>query len=230
VRIPRSFTVGLVLAAVTGGLTGLTACTDDQDPAKADGKTSKSASATRSSPVTPSFSPPPRKVIRTSDEACDFTEPFKADEVKAYLPDGPAYSGKGPHPAVLFKSSDYGDDAREPQLPDKWLPAYFGDDTQLVVCQYNDNSHDSRDIGTCTYIGGSPNLGDGKAEVRSARYTYRVFEARTGKLVTTFAMNGTTSLEDTCPEEAYYPTAFYQLVEGEDLADKLRPLIEGERP
>jgi hypothetical protein len=173
--------------------------------------------------------PPANQVVRSAEEVCDFTEPFEAGKVKAYLPDGPAYKGPGPHPAVLFSDDIDVDENRPPQLPDDWTADFANNDTQLVVCQYDDWDYPSRTVGTCTYLGGSNNSGDGVVDVESARYVFRVFEAATGEQVTKFALNGTTSPEQTCPESALYPSTEFQLVTSEALADRLRPYVTGRR-
>ncbi|GAA2664600.1 hypothetical protein GCM10010400_25440 [Streptomyces aculeolatus] len=223
----RRGVAGLVLV-VAAGLAGPAACSggDGGDDAKGP----EDASPTSSHDPLPRTPPPPaRQTVRSSEEVCDFKEPFEAGKVKAYLPEGPAYDGPGPHPAVLFKDEVPGAESEPPYLPDGWDPAYDNHDTQLVVCQYDDWEHPSRTVGTCTYLGGANNTGDGEVDVQSARYIYRVFEAATGEPVTTFALDGTTSPEQTCPDSALYIADDFQLVTTEALADKLRPYVTGRR-
>ncbi|WBB62371.1 hypothetical protein O7599_07525 [Streptomyces sp. WMMC500] len=220
----RRGVAGVVLLAVAG-LAGPAACSAGGGDGDAKGPSPTSSY----DPLPRTPPPPPRQVVRSSEEVCDFAEPFEAGKVKAYLPEGPAYAGPGPHPAVLFKDEIPGADSEPPYLPDGWDPAFDKHDTRLVVCQYDDWEHPSRTVGTCTYLGGANNTGDGEVDVQSARYVYRVFEARTGELVTTFALDGTTSPEQTCPDETLYLSSHFQLVTSKALADKLRPLVTGRR-
>jgi hypothetical protein len=245
------FRSSLNLALIAGCLMGLGGCTrhpeggiclfscpsDAAEPPAAATTPSESTLATPSAPISAPDSPVPTTSYSSSpplpsgdaDEACDFEKPFKIRSVKAYHPDGPAYSGKPPHLAVLFKDNgEDNDDDPGPHLPDKWAADYLGTETQLVVCQYDDDGYKSRKVGTCTYYGLSVR-GDGKVDVRSARYIYRVFEAKTGKHLTTFTLNGSTSAQETCPKETWAPTDYYQVVKSKDLADKLRPFVERRR-
>ena len=70
------------------------------------------------------------------------------------------------------------DDEYGPTLPTQWACPRS---TELVVCEYEDLSG-SRQVGTCEYLGVDA-LG-GTSRVNSARFIYRVFEGRTGALVT----------------------------------------------
>lgn len=222
--IRQPFPSSLVLAAVLVGLLTLSGCAGGQEPATAVSAPSGSAPATASSPAPAPTSSPQNPVQRIYD-ACDFAEPFEASAVKPYNPHGPAYAGSGPHLAVLLKqiSDDMG-----PGLPHEWTP--IGDNSQLVICEYPDTSYEGQVVGTCFYAGGYPPGRGGESDVESARYIYRVFEATTGKLVTTFTLEGTTSQDETCPDSASYPASVYfQRVKSEDLVDRLRPLVEGSR-
>ncbi|MEO3761942.1 hypothetical protein [Streptomyces sp. B5E4] len=227
----RRGAAGLVVFAVAG-LAGPAACTGgDGDVYRRGGGDAKASSRPSPSPDPLPRTPPPpaHQAVRSAEEACDFTEPFEAGKVKAYLPGGPAYKGPGPHPAVLFKDDIAVDESEPPQLPGDWTAAFATDDTRLVVCQYDDRDHPSRKVGTCTYLGGSHNSGDGEYDVQSARYVFRVFEAATGEQVTEFALDGTTTPEETCPDSALYPAQDFQLVTSDALADELRPFVTGRR-
>ncbi|MFW6692292.1 hypothetical protein [Streptomyces sp. MAR4 CNX-425] len=227
----RRGVAGVVLAVVAG-LAGPAACTGgDGDVYRRGGEDAKASGRPSPSPdPLPRTPPPPApQVARSAEEVCDFTEPFEAGKVKAYLPGGPAYKGPGPHPAVLFKDTLAVDESEPPQLPGDWAADFASGGARLVVCQYDDGDHPSRKVGTCTYLGGANVAGDGEVDVLSARYVYRVFEARTGELVTKFTLDGTTSPERTCPDEALYPADDFQLVTSGALADRLRPFVEGRR-
>ncbi|MFC5800059.1 hypothetical protein [Streptomyces formicae] len=209
-----------VVCVVGVGMLTTAGCDGTAEPAAA-----PTSAATRS--VTPPvprdlFSPRP-EVVRTPQEACGGT-PFRAGAVRAYTPDGPRYDGPGPHPVKLLRmESDLL--GMGPELPYQWTgprPA------QLVVCEYEDETFDSRQVGTCEYLGGTV-LG-ATARVQSARFVYRVFEARTGTLVRQFTLRGNTTPEETCPETTYAKTALYdQQVESKDLVAKIRPLVERDR-
>lgn len=218
---------GLALLLVP--VLALSACSGGDAPLGGTGTTDPADtrhSTARPEPKVPN-TPDPRPTVRTSTQACG-GDPYDADTVLAYRPGNPPYSGEGPHPVVLFKPHLIEDD-RQPGVPEPWRATALGTDTQLVVCEYDDDSFVSEDVGSCRYaggtIGGGP-MSDGNATVRSARYTYRVFEARTGDLVDTFTLRGTTSPQESCPETAYHPTVFFQQVRTEALADTLRPLVE----
>jgi hypothetical protein len=176
----------------------------------------------RSPPPSPTPSPSPTG--RTGDEACG-GDPFKASAVRAYNPNAAAYAGPGIHPIRLFKPEVF--DAAEvpPHLPNEWESAE-ADRIQLVVCEHYDPSFRDRKIDSCTYVGGyQPST---VAEVRTARYVYRVFEASTGRLVTTFKLNGSTSAKELCPDETYAPARTYrQRVTSKALQDRLKPLVTG---
>ncbi|WP_059008903.1 hypothetical protein [Streptomyces specialis] len=171
--------------------------------------------------------PTPWPETRDGDEACG-GDPFDPDAVVAYSPDGPAYEGTGPHPAVLHKVGVV-PEVDLPLLPTAWAPSPYSGFTELLVCQYTDREFTGEKVGDCAYLGGT--LGDANPEVWSARYVYRVFEARTGELVGEFALDGTTTPDETCPETSYAPPSTYrQLVESDALEEELRPLVEGPAP
>ena len=213
---PR-FRARLILAVLTGAL-AVAACTGDREPTAAPGTGTTSAPAgTDSSTPTPT----PARTAPDEHATCggfDGTEPRVA-----YSPDSPPYSGAGLHPIRLLKLT--GTD-EQPKLPATWegTPSEL---YQLVVCQYYDASFTGRTVGTCAYNGTD---GETTAEVTSARYLYRVFEARTGRKISRFTLRGSTSAEESCPFSALNPTSFYQRVVSKDLSEKLRPLVEGRAP
>jgi hypothetical protein len=212
---------GLVVAALVG-LLGLAGCSDD-DP-RPTPPPEFSEPVITSVPLRPSPT-----ATTTITQACG-GYPFDARKVRAFLPAGPAYAGAGPHPVEFLKQGELqasaGEDA-QPVLPDDWeRPAYEGV-TQLVVCEHPDPSFRGRKVGECEYLGGDFNRGE-PSELRSARYVYRVFEARTGRLVTQFTMRGTTGPQESCPARTLAPaTLYYQAVRSRELVAKLRPLVTG---
>ncbi len=146
-----------------------------------------------------------------------------------YSPGGPAWTGPGPHPAVLFRPGSV-PEVEVPQLPQEWTPSAHRGFTRLVVCEHVDRGFRGEKVGDCAYLGGAP-YGNRNPEVFSARYVYRVFEARTGERVAEFTLDGTTSPEESCPETSYAPpSTYWQRVESDALEAELRPLIEGTAP
>ncbi|MGK5529675.1 hypothetical protein [Streptomyces sp. URMC 129] len=216
----RGRRAGLVAAVgCVIGLTGLVGCSGGEDAGPPE------PSASRRPPVLPSPTPWPE--TRDAEEACG-GNPFDPGAVVAYSPDGPAYDGPGLHPAVLLKPGVI-PEVDVPQLPSEWGPSQGAGFAELIVCQYQDPGFEGEVIGDCVYLGGT--LGDDNPDVRSARYDFRVFEARTGELVTEFTLDGTTTPDETCPETSYAPpSTYWQLVESDALENALRPLIEGPAP
>ncbi|UCM91638.1 hypothetical protein [Streptomyces marincola] len=172
--------------------------------------------------------PPGPPETRDGYDACG-GDPFDAGAVVAYSPDGPAWSGPGPHPAVLFRPGSL-PEVEVPQLPQEWSGSAPYDFTQLVVCEYSDDEFEGEKVGDCSYLGGAP-YGDRDPEVFSERYIYRVFEAKTGEQVAEFSLDGTTSPDESCPETSYAPpSTYWQRVESDALEEELRPLVEGSAP
>ncbi len=213
--------LSLALAGCVSGDGGDGSSTDDADDA---GSSTASPSGSPDPREIPTPEPPPP--TRTSDEACG-GYPYDPDAVRAYTPEGPAYAGAGVHPVAQFTVGPRPYEGAGAGLPDDWVAVPFNGPAQLVLCEYQNGGHAGAVVGTCAYAGGSFG-GNGESEVRAARYTFRVFEARTGELVDEFTLDGTTSPEDSCPESSYYPAStYYQLVERDALADALRPLATG---
>src|SRR5262245_12441365 len=136
------------------GLLGLVACTG-REPGPPSPPDVPPTTVITALPARPTPSPTP--VVRTVSQACG-GEPFDARKVLPFRPDAPAYSGAGPHPAVLFKIDPFGDSYREdvePRLPASWEPA-DGAAPQLVVCEHDDPAFRDRKVGECEYLGGDP--------------------------------------------------------------------------
>ncbi|MEU6731766.1 hypothetical protein ABZ929_00930 [Streptomyces physcomitrii] len=224
---PRRTAAALVLAA--GVLLAGAACTSGTEHS---GGTERSGGseppATRDvDPATRGFPTPPPVITRSPAEACGqqpyVAGSFDAKAVRAYTPQGPAYRGPGPHPVRLLRadSADGG-----PELPHQWAPP---GGVQLVVCEYEDTDFANRQVGICEYLGGDA-LG-GTSRVESARWVYRVFEARTGTPVREFTLPGTTAPERTCPKTALAPggALYRQQVESADLRARIGPLYRNAR-
>ncbi|MBM0276151.1 hypothetical protein [Micromonospora tarensis] len=219
----RRLTQLLTLIVALGGLS---ACGGEPDSPPASTTPTPSAS-TAASPTWP----PPRPTIRTDQEACGGST-FNPKAVRPYNPDGPAYAGAGVHLAALFVMHSYAPVELESELPTEWQAQwqpgmYPEQNTQLVICEYFDDDYPSRKVETCTYRGS-----DGTrttAELRSARFIYRVFEARTGKQVSRFTLPGRVN---SCRAVVYGVArgTYYQLVLAEELTAKLRPLVLARRP
>jgi hypothetical protein len=215
-----------LLAVIAGAMCGLTACTGDPDPPRASTTPAPSAS-TAASPTWP----PPRPTIRTGEEACGGST-FNPRAVRPYNPDGPAYAGPPIHLAALFVMHSYSSQELGSELPGEWQsqrhPGMYPQQyTQLVVCEYFDDDYPSKKVETCTYntsAGGKKTV-----ELRSARFIYRVFEAKTGKQVSHFTLPGRVN---SCPAIVYGAAGgmYYQLVLNEELTAKLRLLVMARRP
>ncbi|RAO52304.1 hypothetical protein ONO86_01887 [Micromonospora noduli] len=215
-----------LVALVVGTLCGLTACTGDPDSPPASTTPGPSASAIAS----PTW-PPPRPTIRTGEEACGGST-FDPRAVRPYNPDGPAYAGAPVHLAALFVMHSYAPGELESELPVEWQsqrhPGMYPQQyTQLVVCEYFDDDYPSKKVDTCTY---NTSTGDKQtAELRSARFTYRIFEAKTGKQVSRFSLPGTVN---SCRAVVYGAAGgtYYRLVLNDELTARLRPLVMARRP
>lgn len=195
-------------------LIGVAACTGGEAPDKAGPTTPPDASPVHiSTSPTPSTPPP----LTSETKACG-GKSFDAKTARPYNRFGPRYAGPGVHPTVLFFMHYY-EDPYVPKLPLKWQ-AQQGITAQLVVCEYFDDSFRGERVHTCTYNDGST------AWLRSARYVYRVFEAKTGKLIRRFTLRGSLS---SCPAMVYgSPTGpYYEYVASGDLRARLRPLVTG---
>ncbi|MFI6235364.1 hypothetical protein ACIBD9_17545 [Micromonospora sp. NPDC050784] len=215
-----------LLAVVVGTLCGLTACAGEPDPPPAATTPTPSAS-TAASPTWP----PPPPTMGTYEEACGGST-YNPRAVRPYNPDGPAYAGGPIHLAEFFVMHPY--DSREQgyELPAEWQsqlhPGLYPEQhTQLVVCEYFDDDYSSKKVETCTYDTGTGEKTT--AVLRSARFIYRVFEAKTGKQVSSFTLRGSVN---SCPAVVYTVTGgtYYQLVLNEEITAKLRPLVMARRP
>ncbi|ONI89966.1 hypothetical protein ALI22I_13665 [Saccharothrix sp. ALI-22-I] len=108
---------------------------------------------------------------------------------------------------------------------------------QLMVCEYQHSVDDNRKIGQCSYS--TP--GGMAQHVRSivyAKYKYRIYEAKTGKLIDEFDTEGVAD----CPPAVYIPQHAPSGREGSDmgtrpkgdralpdlwkLRERLKPLVE----
>jgi hypothetical protein len=170
---------------------------------------------------------PPSPTGRTVEvvepkDACG-GNPFNPKKVRAYNADGPAYAGQGIHPSELV-NLDFANNYTE--LPRDWnarLTSAPGE-VQLLICEWRDESYRSRTVDTCDY----ESTDDSKSTAKSvsARYRYRVFEAKTGRQVTTFTLMGSLT---GCPAATAGGVSeqYYERVADDDLAAKLRPFVVG---
>lgn len=220
-------------AVIVGILVTVAGCSGASDK-----KSPEEVAASRKSPATapphsPSPSPSPTPSADSGAQACGRT-PFDPD-VLPWNPEGPAYAGGGPHSITLFKGgpdfyetdteSEYDE---EPQLPDKWASQ---GDPELIVCEFMDQYSEGQPLITCEYkeLGGDGSVTT-RVPVYSAQYSYRVLEAKTGRVVDTFTLNGSASPWDSCPVEQSdiaSSDAAYQHVSSRDLTKRLRSLVEG---
>lgn len=229
-RLRVVVSVGMLVA-----LAGCSGASDDSDK-----ESPQEAATARKSPVTasrsPSPSPSPTPSAESIAQACGDTR-FDADDVLPWNPAAPAYTGGGTHSVTLFKGGPDFDESGtesdaeaddEPKLPDKW--ASFGD-PELIVCEFLAKESVGGQLITCEYeeLGGDGSVST-RVPVYSAGYSYRVLEAKTGRLVDTFNLSGSVSGWDSCPVEQSdiaSSDAAYQHVSSRDLAKRLRSLVEG---
>ncbi|MFE1796011.1 hypothetical protein ACFW9L_07565 [Streptomyces sp. NPDC059517] len=167
--------------------------------------------------------------------ACQGGKPFSTGSAP--------YEGPGPHEALGFQLSDYDQEkyiAPDPPglFPDAWASNVEGtrevfhpspepadyEQAQLAVCMSGPRVTEKR-AGVCSYGETFSLVGTNDIGMVTARYEFKVFEARTGKLLKAFTMDGA----DFCPKKIDFKGG--QLIaQGTDnirLADELRPLIEG---
>ncbi|WP_210944430.1 hypothetical protein [Streptomyces sp. MK37H] len=147
-------------------------------------------------------------------------------------PQAPAYTGGGTHSVTLFKGGPDFDESGtesdaeaddEPKLPDKWAPS---SDPELIVCEFLVKESVGGRLIACEYeeLGGDGSVST-RVPVYSAGYSYRVLEAKTGRLVDPFNLSGSVSAWDSCPVEQSgiaSSEAAYQHVSSRDLTKRLR--------
>jgi hypothetical protein len=160
---------------------------------------------------------PTRRTVKAvePEDACG-GNPFDPKKVQPY-------AGQGIHLSELV-NLDFADTST--QLPRDWnarLTSTPGQ-VQLLICEWRDESYRSRTVDTCRY----ESTDDTKSTAKSvsARYRYRVFEAKTGRQITTFTLMGSLS---GCPASIAGGVSeeYYQRVDDADLAAKLRPFVVG---
>ncbi|RZS45209.1 hypothetical protein EV193_1011096 [Herbihabitans rhizosphaerae] len=147
------------------------------------------------------------------------------------FPDAAPYAGPGPHPVGRwFADRRPGDGHGAPQrdkdtpLPANWLVADEGRRTmQLVLCEYLDSVGGS--VRGCAYQGiGNATGSSGSLAVVPARYTFELVEARTGRVLTTFQLDGRT---ESCPPLTRGTSGVSPLVPGEiELVNAVRSFVE----
>ena len=215
----------VVLVAVV-----LTASCDNSSPRA----TPSDTPVSRPAPTTPTEpADPPSPVLRDPKVACGGRD-YNTKQSPAFYPDGQPYAGKGIHHLVMAAIDNYNAEAVEDldstKLPNLWSPGsvpgmYPDRFTQLLLCVYQDRKYPGRTVDTCKYKDGDKIRTT--AKLLSARYQYRLLEAKTGRQITTFSMTGT---EDTCPaivHSDFEGRKYYQIVSDAALTAKLRPYVEG---
>lgn len=206
-----------LFVAVSLGVVGCTGPT---------GKPSSAAHTATSATKRPAATP---QTSATSPISCGLLSDFPN-------PTGPAYAGPGPHLAVvdeeLSATSDplYNIPFSTYSLPIKWM-AYDNKKNeedisraQLVICLTDLQQRSKTKIGQCEY----DTL---IADVYPATYTFEVYEARTGRRITTFKIRGNDTADLSCPVTLQHQVGsgvdIAQGVKDETLSGRLRPLIMG---
>lgn len=165
--------------------------------------------------------------------------PSSRSATKAVLPskvseEAADYRGSGPHP-VHIQGFPGGADATHFALPEKWVVPLDGGQfvlstAELVVCEYESAVPD-QPASECSYRDESGTVYD--FQTLPARYAYRVYEAKTGKLLKSFEVKGEMASGDCAdytwfrPGEATTDSAPPDIGE---LTRQLKPLVEGHAP
>ncbi|MFD5200655.1 hypothetical protein ACFWM7_10985 [Streptomyces sp. NPDC058375] len=155
------------------------------------------------------------------DNPCPTSASSASSELGRYPTDftdeAQPYAGPGPH----LITTDAGTiDAR---LPSDWKVAPRQDRriSELVLCEYREDRGVAVD--DCRYAGGF------SVTLKELRATYRLYEAKTSKLVTGFHVDG----RGGCPRSVRYPEGerppltLPQSIDESDVIAKLRPYVEG---
>jgi hypothetical protein len=205
------------LAATLVLLLLIAGCSTDKPTARATPSATPTPTPT---PVKPS--PPPRPPGVSAEVACGGT----AHNLKAYDPGAAAYAGNRLHKATIERMSSNGSATITTDLPKAWDASlnFLDHIAELLVCEQRDASYHSHTVNTCRYTGDDGTKST--AKVLSARYRYRVFEARTGRPVVTFTLPATV---DSCPGivQGSADDTYYQVVNDSQLAAKLKPYVVG---
>ncbi|MEV0633428.1 hypothetical protein AB0I77_00310 [Streptomyces sp. NPDC050619] len=153
-----------------------------------------------------------------------------------------SYRGRGPHRIYVDEYADPASPAGtavevEDQLPENWLLSrgdsgrYQLDTLQLVACAYQYEVGGEGELGVCRYQDSSGNTyGDTTV---TAKYDFRVYVAATGKLLSTFTVEGE---DQSCPTSRWvYPGEGenFDIAAEPDYAEvehRLKPLVERNVP
>ncbi|MFI5713413.1 hypothetical protein [Kribbella sp. NPDC051620] len=129
-------------------------------------------------------------------------------------PAAPAYQGRGPHliipgsPGPAFATELHPFQIDEGFLPRDWLPANHSDFTAhwwtssqaaLIFCPTEIRQVGKKPVGTCDWIG------EPSTKVYPARWTFAVYEIRTGRQVSTFTLASDGSAGGICPPSMQSP-------------------------
>lgn len=165
-------------------------------------------------------------------------------------PDSPAYAGAGPHLMIGFEgyanipTNVIPPDSSLGPLPSKWAadpeygdvfmvapPNYIFQRAQLILCESAPQSVGTEAIGSCSYSYTDEGPYAFGLDVVSAMYTFTLFEARTGHLVTSFQLQA--SDPHGCPDKIHGNGKGLVIAARLDEAAveaKLRPYVEGNVP
>ncbi|MEV8227105.1 hypothetical protein AB0P41_13770 [Streptomyces sp. NPDC079167] len=130
------------------------------------------------------------------------------------------YEGPGPH----LVTTDAG--LVDSRMPADWKVAPRQDRrvSELVLCEYRTDTGVSLD--ECRYLGGA------SVTLKQSHALYRLYEAKTSELVTSFHVDGSGG----CPPSIRYPEGkpppltMPQSIDASDVIAALRPYAEGPRP
>jgi hypothetical protein len=180
--------------------------------------------------LTGAFDGPPRAFCPetyTSDQAGDSSELDGRTEPMA---------AAGPRPMLMFdvvqaepnvdEDGDEGDMSNVTDTFDEFQPGWGAKDkAQLVVCQYRHHVGVGVEGGTC----GGYEKGGVSVPVLGARFTYKVYEASTKKLLNTFEVLGAAG-KKVCPSQIWRQQGeklrLYADADPAELVERLRSVVE----
>lgn len=208
---------------VIGAAALLAGCAEEARPA-----------AHTTSPVTTTTTTTVTTTVPTPGQGATPEETWCYDKVP-YNEAAPAYTGPGPHPAVVAAMRSKSAlttvlSPGPPALPMEWQALTNGqvdrNRVQLVVCAFMPNLDTGPQVGTCDYVDkatGKPKT----IRVVAANYRFTVLAARTGEQVGAFEVAGS---ETHCPHFllTLRPNqALGQRVGSQQFAEALRPYVIG---
>ncbi|UMP05589.1 hypothetical protein [Amycolatopsis sp. EV170708-02-1] len=181
----------------------------------------------------PEPAPPPELPCPVTPQAVEVTGPGQRDTVVSR--DAADYRGPGPHPVLVVRvggrkvagglSFGLAKEGDIRDFPKAWSPpsiAVASPGVRLVACRYLVERGTTRIDETCRYTGGY------LQQFRTARWAFRVWEAKTGRFVGGFDLVGKRA--DCPPSVREQPSKDLEpgtaRPEDREVIDGLRPFVE----